>query len=310
LLSGFENLVGFTYFNSLLIEHQEYFNGIKYNSGNSMYMPELNFKENEKISVEQISHDTKDTIMEVKSTDIKEHNSTDISKSKITNDVSIEKDIFQTNNLLANIIRNSEQLMNPKLKTETLTLVTNNLSKFFQNHLNKSQEFENKFLELINTKDNNKKITEEEIKQFVSLLNIVSSQAFMQLAYNNIASDSLFTIYNEILEDTDDDILKLIITSTFIFSENYRAIDLIKNLIDDEKFSKNKFLMISLFFKIHHAIKIRDVQSKYKQKLENFLTDIITKLHYNQISAKGSSKKGIIESSKKEISEKIKKSLI
>ena len=68
--------------------------------------------------------------------------------------------------------------------------------------------------------------------------------------------------------------------------------------------------MISLFFKIHHAIKIRDVQNKYKQKLENFLTDIITKLHYNQISVKGSSKKGIIEGGKKDISDKIKKSLI
>jgi len=296
------------HFNTMLFSHNEYFNNIQINDGNTIYIPELSLKEDEKISVEQINEETKDKLVEVKSTNMKNHN-TNMLKDKIDNDESIDKIIFQTNNLLSNILRNSEQLRNPKLKVESLKLVTKNLSKFFQKHLNESQEIENELISIINSEVNDEHPTIENIKEFISLMNIISSQAFMHLAYNNIASDSLFTIYNEILEETNDNVLKLIITSTFIYSENYKAIKLIEILIKDKEFSKNKFLMMSLFLKIHHAIKIRDIDNKYKSKLENFLTEIMTTINSTNIVGKGATKKMRIESNKQKIKEHITKSL-
>ena len=131
----------------------------------------------------------------------------------------------------------------------------------------------------------------------------------MGIAYKHLSSDSLFTIYDEILNTTEDNILKLLITSTFIYSEDNKAINLIDKLINEKKFSKNRFLMMALFFKIHHAIKIRDVDNKRKNKLEDFLTDIIMKLKYNELSHKGSMKKKLIEGNKKSLKERIKKSI-
>lgn len=297
------------HFNGILNNYKKYFDDIDKNYGSKIYVPDIDIEDDETVSVEQISYENKDMILEARSSSIQGHNDTKIIKEHKKDNYALDKKLFQTNMLLSSIIRNSEQLRNPELKVETLSLVTNNLSKFFQNSLNKIHEDEESFLAFIETEENTENFTKEDIQEFVSLISMLLSQAFMGIAHNNLASDSLFTIYDEILNNTDDNVLKLLIVSTFIYSEDYKAVNLISKLIDDKTFAKNKFLMMALFFKIHSAIKIRDVNSKYKNKFENLLTDITMSLKYNELSHKSSVKKKLIEGNKKIIKEKIRKSI-
>lgn len=299
------------HFNTILYGYQDYFNKIKENDATSVYMPDIDIEDKKEISVEQISHANQDKRLEAQPNNIQKHNSTKITENKKddsdeNNDEILDKKIFQTNVLLSNIIRNSEQLREPVLKIESLKLVTKNLSKFFQARLNKTGEMEHLFLTYIDTIENTNNITKKDVKEFTSIMNILLSQAFMGLANKSLSSDSLFTIYDEILSETDDNILKLFIISTFIQSENKQAINIIEKIIKDESFSKNRFLMMSLFFKIYHAIKVREVHNRYKNLLENILTEIIMKLRYNEVSGKGSLKKKQIEGGKQELVKSIK----
>jgi len=295
------------HFEKFINQYKSYFANINKNFGDNIYMPDIDSENNSEFKVEQISLEKKDKLMDVKPKSIKQQNR----KKKIINQkkhISDDKRIFETNILLANILRNSEQLRNPELKTRILKLVIKNLSKFFQKNLNETSKLEKLFIKQLEEK-NIQDISDKDIKEFLSIMNIIFSQIFMGIAYRNIFSNSLFTIYQEILENNEDLIIDLLIVSMFVRSEDYKKINIIKETIKKEKFSKNRFLMISLFFNIYNAIKIRDIDNSKKNNLEQILTDIIVKLKYTELNAKGSMKKHLIESSKKEIKTKIQESL-
>lgn len=303
-----EELVVF--FNDLVLKNLSYFDELKDVETMHLTMPTMNFDKASNISIEQISHDKKDRLMETnKAINVKRHNSLKIVKDGGNKKNSAEKTLFQTNLLLANIIRNSEQLRNPDLKVKTIKLIIDNLSKFLQSNLQKNKELKDLLLIAIDSPENTEHATSKEVDEFSALLNIIISQIFMTLIHLNLASDGLFTIFDEILDKTNDGITKLLIISTFVYSEDYKAVELIKKILLDDEFITNKFLMMSLFFKIHQAIKLREIEPQFKSKLENILNEIISKINYNELSAKGLHKKRIIKGNKEELSVKIKKSL-
>jgi len=305
------------HFQQLLNKYDDFFTTIKPNDGSIITIPELNLDEKDKIIVKQISSDKKDKILEQKSKNITTDNDIKKIDSSIDKDKFKEKIIFETNLLLARILRNSEQLKNPELKIAILNLVTSNLSKFFQYFINQNKELEEIILQDFDNFKNDdetlKNISDKDIKHFIALLNIVISQSFMKIMQNNISSESLFTAYSEILDETQDDLLKLFICSTFIYSDNSDALHSIEKLINNQTFSKNRFLMMTLFFKIFHSIKFMEIDNKNKNILEDFLNQIIIKLKYNTIKLsgthQGSRKNNIIGQNKKLIKDKIQQDL-
>ena len=164
-----ENLI--IHFNNILSRYKEYFHDIEKNTGAAIYFPDIDIEDNTKISVEQITQESHDKILESKSTNIRKQNNAKTILKDEENSHTLDKKLFQTNILLSNIIRNSEQLRNPDLKVKTLYLVTNNLSKFFQKQLNKTQGTEKSLLEFIQTEKNIENFTKEDIREFTSLLN-------------------------------------------------------------------------------------------------------------------------------------------
>jgi len=295
------------HFEKFIDQYKLYFENINKNFGDNIYIPDIDSEDNSEFQVEQISLEKKDKLIDVKPKHIKQQNGNKkiINKKDYNSD---DKRIFETNILLANILRNSEQLRNPELKTKILKLVINNLSKFFQKNLNETSELEQLFVQQLKEEDI-QDISDKDIKEFTSMMNIVFSQIFMGIAYRNIFSNSLFTIYQEILENNEDLIIDLLIVSMFTRSEDYKKINIIKETIKKKSFSNNRFLMMSLFFNIYHTIKVREIDNSKKNNLEQILTDIITGLKYNTLNAKGTIKKHLIESSKKEIKTKIQEAL-
>lgn len=294
-------------------KHKDFFDLVEYNDCSNINIPEISLPDDQtEIVIEQISQDKKDQLLEKNSITLRQNNNIkcldDSSKEKVVNRVDYEKRVFELNILLMKVIRNSEKLKKPDLKTEIVKLVTSNLSKFLQKFMNELDFYKNDSLKK-SDKD------EEEVHHLFSIINLMISLVFMKVAQHNLATDSFITIYKEILDETKDDVLKLLITSTMIYTSNSKNLLLIDKLLDkNNDFSKNKFLMMSLFYKIYHSIKFSEIDNRFKNKLEKYLEDILINLKYKNINIpghqfQGISKKMNIEGSRKLISEKIKKSL-
>ncbi|MFW3399629.1 metallophosphoesterase [Aliarcobacter butzleri] len=297
----------------LVHKHKDFFDLVEYNDCSNINIPEISLPDDQtEIVIEQISQDKKDQLLEKNSITLRQNNNIkcldDSSKEKVVNRVDYEKRVFELNILLMKVIRNSEKLKKPDLKTEIVKLVTSNLSKFLQKFMNELDFYKNDSLKK-SDKD------EEEVHHLFSIINLMISLVFMKVAQHNLATDSFITIYKEILDETKDDVLKLLITSTMIYTSNSKNLLLIDKLLDkNNDFSKNKFLMMSLFYKIYHSIKFSEIDNRFKNKLEKYLEDILINLKYKNINIpghqfQGISKKMNIEGSRKLISEKIKKSL-
>lgn len=300
------------HFNNVMLKEKDYFERIQNNDSSAIYVPNVR-KNIEKISIDQISESHRDKNLEITPSHIQANNTTK-TVSKLDTDFKqdqelLDKKIFQTNILLSNIIRNSEQLRNPDLKIKTLNVVINNFSKLFQDNLNKSNDLKKKLHDLIKSEEYLQKIEDNDVNEFISMLNIVIAQAFMYVVNNNLASDSFYTIFDEIITESQDDIVKLLIVSTLIYSDNYKSFELLQRVVEDENFSKNRYLMMSLFFRIYNSVKNKEVADRYKKQYEEMLTDIILKIKANEISYSGSQKKQIIEQNKKTISDQIQKSM-
>lgn len=304
-----EDLINF--FRDILSTQQGFFNAISYTDGRNINTPLIDIDTDTPISIEQIDTDKKDIIYEKETCDLKEKNEVKslghVVKEEVKNR-STEKKIFETNVTLMKIIRNSEQLKNPELKTKALKEVTSNLSKFLQMFLNETNQKEQESLLIVEEKDKKK------LSHIYTIINIVIAQSFMSIAQQNLVSDSLYTIYSEIIDETDDLILKLLIISTFMYGTKKDKIKHLQELIKEKDFSKNNFLSMSLFFKVFHSIKLGEVDIKLKKDLEKLLTDIIIGLKYKELDTgsgrmSGLHKKSAIESNKKQISEKIRNSI-
>lgn len=297
-----------------VLKYRAFFDVVEYNDCSSVSIPEISLPDDQKeIVIEQISQEKKDQLLEKNSITLRQNNNIkcldDNSEVKLIDRVEYEKKVFELNILLMKVIRNSEKLKKPYLKTEVVKLVTSNLSKFLQKFMNEIESYK---------KDSLKKSEkdEEEVHHLFSIFNLMISLVFMKVAQQNLVTDSFLTIYKEILDETKDNVLKLLITSTIIYSSNSKNLSLIEDLIDkNNSFSRNKFLMMSLFYKIHHSIKFAEIDNKLKNKLEKVLVDILVSLKYKDINIpghqfQGISKKMNIEGSRKLISEKIKKSFL
>lgn len=304
-----ESLICF--FKELLDGHKKYFESVISNDGKKIFTlaPEIS-NEKETIFVEQINQEKKDKLYEQRTINLKEKNDVKLIKtSEKIKEKTDMKQVFETNLLLTKVIRNSEQLKNPVLKTEVLSTVINNLSKFFQNFLNINYENEKLALEKTDEKD------KDGLSHLFGLLNMVVSQAFMSVVQHNFVSDSLFTIYSEILDvESDDTILKLLVVSTMIYGNTNENLEHIENIIKQKRFSSNKFVMMGLFYKIFNAIKLGEIDNKFKSRLEKILTSIIIQLKYNEFDISGVQfagvhKKNTIEGSRNEIYKKIKNSI-
>lgn len=313
-----ENLIN--QIKTYLDNYSEYFSQIEYNEGKDNFIPEINVKnDKEIIKVEQIDFEKKDKYFEQRISNIKIKNEMKCveNSNKIDikdTDISKDKTIFNTNLILSRVIRNSEKLKNPILKTEMIELVSKNFSKFFQYFLNINKKNKNEILEGLKGSDNFD-IEKEETLHLISLLNLVFSQAFMNIIQNNLVSDSLYSIHSDTLDKTvEDNVLKLIIGSTMIYKNSTDAILHIEKIINDKSFSSNRYLMMAFFYKIFNAIKFREIDNTFKNKLEKLLTDIIINLQYKgyketNIQFSGMQKRMNIEGNRKEISKKIKESI-
>ena len=309
-----------TIIKNIVKQYDSFFSSVKYSDCNTLTIPEIDLPSNDKeIVIEQISQDKKDQLLEKNSVSLRQNNNikcldNSIEEENVTDKLSYEKRIFDLNILLMKVIRNSEKLKEPILKTDVVKLVTSNLSKFLQKFMNEINHLkENSLKENKENKEENMK--EEDIHKFFSIINLIISLTFMKVAQHNLATESFVTIYKEILDDTEDDILKLLIISTIVHTSNAKNLSLIDELLDkNNRFSKNKFLMTSLFYKIRHSIKFAEIDNKFKNKFEKYLNDIIINLKYIDLNTtghkfKGLSKKMSIEGSRKLISGKIKESL-
>ena len=303
-----------------VLKYKEFFDVVEYNDCRNINLPEIYIPDEQKeIVIEQISQDKKDKLLEKNTITLRQDNNVkcldnNLKEKSISNRFQHEKRIFELNILLMKVIRNSEKLKKPILKTEIVKLVTSNLSKFLQKLMNELDFYKKESLKK-NEESKESKENEKEVYHFFSIINLMISLVFMKVAQHNLATDSFITIYQEILDETDDDILKLLITSTMIYSSKSKNLSLIEELLDkNNSFSKNRFLMMSLFYKIYHSIKFAEIDNRFKNKLEKYLEDILISLKYKDINITGHQFQGInkkmnIESSRILISDKIKKSL-